>query len=301
MNSIRSWISAIRPRTLFLAVGTTICAGALAFYTERFNPLIFVLTTLLAIIMQLLSNMANDMGDFEHGTDTTGKRVGPQRALQSGSITLPQMKRAIVIAISGAIVIGIALIYEALKFMPPIYIGVFLLLGLASIIAAVKYTAGRNPYGYKGWGDIFSFIFFGPVPVVGAYFLHTRSLDFMPWLPAIGLGFLSVAVLNINNMRDMENDKESGKMTIACRLGFDGAKIYHSILTISSLLCFAIFGFIYLNHWQQLLYLPVFILLFLILAKIISTKEHKALDPYLKFTALSTCLLSISFAICVNL
>lgn len=301
MASLKSWVSAFRPRTLFLAIGTAICGSGLAYYDGKFSWWIFVLTVAIASLLQTLSNLANDLGDFQHGTDTTGGRLGPQRAMQSGAITYPEMKRAIYITILLSAVVGVFLVYSALQFLSPIYIVVFLLVGLLAIIAALKYTVGDNPYGYRGFGDIFSFVFFGPVPVVGTYFLHTQELNFFPWLPAIGLGLLSAAVLNTNNMRDLDNDKNSGKITIPVRLGLANAKKYHAFLIIGTLLCFVGFNMIYLSAWYQCLYLIVFIAFLKILTDVFRTTDNRALDPYLKYTSMSTFFLSLLFVVCINL
>jgi len=301
MASIKAWISAFRPRTLFLAVGTTVCGSGLAWSYGAFSCNVFLLTTLTAILLQLLSNMANDLGDYHHGTDVTGERVGPQRTVQSGAITPKQMKKAIYITIGLAVLVGLLLIYTALQFMDYKYILLFLVLGGSAIWAAIKYTSGNNPYGYRGLGDIFSFLFFGPVPVVGTYFLHTHVFNFMPWLPAIGLGLMSAAVLNINNMRDMENDKKSGKITIPIRIGLVKAKYYQLLLVFGMFVCFITYGIIYLTEWYQFLYMMVFILFLKILKDIFSTKENRLLDPYLKYTSMSTFFLSLVFSICINI
>lgn len=301
MASIKTWISALRPRTLFLAAATAICGSAVAYSTGEFSVVVFILTILIATILQLLSNMANDLGDFQHGTDTTGHRVGPQRTMQSGAITLNEMKRGIAIAIIAASIIGLILIFIALQFMNHIYMLLFVVLGIMAIISSIKYTAGDNPYGYKGLGDIFSFIFFGLIAVVGTYFLHVHSLSFQPWLPAIGLGLLTVAVLNINNMRDLENDRSSGKITIPVRIGLRGAKIYHTMLTIGALLCFVGYNILYASNWYQYLYLIAFALFLKILANIWRIDDNRLLDPYLKYTSMSTFILSVCFSICINI
>lgn len=301
MASIKSWISALRPRTLFLAVATALCGSGLAYNTGKFDMAVFIFTILIATILQLLSNLSNDLGDYQHGTDITGERVGPQRTVQSGAITPQQMKRAILLAIVLAAIVGLVLIYIALQFMELKYIIAFLVLGAGCIIAAIKYTAGKNPYGYKGLGDIFSFTFFGLVSVVGTYFLHTHIVDFQPWLPAIGLGLLTVAVLNLNNMRDLENDRKSGKVTIPVRIGLYNAKIYHACLTLGALLCFASYSILYSDRWYQYLYLFVFLLFIKMLINIFRIKENRLLDPYLKYTSMGTFILSICFCICINL
>lgn len=301
MASLKSWISALRPRTLFLAVATALSGSSIAYNTGKSSLFVFILTIAIATILQLLSNMANDLGDYQHGTDITGERVGPQRTVQSGAITPKQMKKAIVIAIALAAIVGALLIYTALQFMNVTYILLFLGLGVASIVAAIKYTAGKNPYGYKGLGDIFSFTFFGPVSVVGTYFLHTHTIDFMPWLPAIGLGLLTVAVLNLNNMRDLENDRKSGKVTIPVRIGLKNAKIYHAILTLGALACFIIYSVIYNTYWYQYIYLLCFIIFIKLLISIFEIKENRLLDPYLKYTSMGTFVLAVCFSICINL
>lgn len=301
MASFKSWISALRPRTLFLAVATALCGSGIAYSAGYFSTSVCILTMLIATILQLLSNMANDLGDYQHGTDITGKRVGPQRTVQSGAITPAQMKNAIMIAIAAAAIVGILLIYIALQFMDWKYIILFLILGAASIVAAIKYTAGKNPYGYKGLGDIFSFTFFGLVSVVGTYFLHTHVVDFMPWLPAIGLGLLTIAVLNLNNMRDMENDKNSGKITIPVRIGFRNAKLYHAFLTFGAVACFTTYSILYSSHWYQYLYLLCFLIFIKLLINIFRLTENRLLDPYLKYTSMGTFLLSVCFIICINL
>ncbi|MFV0332095.1 MAG: 1,4-dihydroxy-2-naphthoate octaprenyltransferase [Dysgonomonas sp.] len=301
MASFKSWISALRPRTLFLAVATALSGSGIAYSTGKFSLLVFILTIAIATILQLLSNMANDLGDYQHGTDITGERIGPQRTVQSGAITPTQMKRAIIIAIGMAAIVGVLLIYVALQFMELKYILLFLGLGLACIGAAIKYTAGSNPYGYKGLGDVFSFTFFGLVSVVGTYFLHTHVVDFMPWLPAIGLGLLTVAVLNLNNMRDVENDRKSGKITIPVRIGLKNAKIYHAILTFGAFACFIVYSVIYCTHWYEYIYLFCFIIFIKLLINIFKIKENRLLDPYLKYTSMGTFVLSVCFSICINL
>ncbi|MDR1707864.1 1,4-dihydroxy-2-naphthoate octaprenyltransferase [Dysgonomonas sp.] len=301
MASTKSWISALRPRTLFLATATALCGSGIAYSSGKFSILVLILTILIANILQLLSNMANDLGDYEHGTDTTGERIGPQRTVQSGAITPKQMKKAIYIAIGSAAIVGCLLIYAALQFMELKYILIFLTLGGASIIAAIKYTSGKNPYGYKGLGDIFSFVFFGLVSVVGTYFLHMHQLGFKPWLPAIGLGFLTVCVLNLNNMRDIDNDRKSGKITIPVRIGLKNAKLYHAALTIGAMICFFVYSIIYTEQWYQYLYLLSFIFFIKILIDIFRISENRELDPYLKYTSMGTFILSVCFCICINL
>jgi len=301
MASISSWISALRPRTLFLAVASAICGNGIAYTTGRFNLLICILTILTATFLQLLSNMANDLGDYQHGTDITGERVGPTRTVQSGAITPKEMKAAIAIAMSFSLVIGGLLIYEASQFMNLWYMLLFLFLGMMSIWAAIKYTAGHNPYGYKGLGDIFAFVFFGLVAVIGTFFLHVHKMTLQPWLPAIGIGLFTAAVLNVNNMRDMDNDRNSGKMTLAIRLGYSKAKLYHAFLTFGGIACFLAYSIIYSTQWYQYIYLITSVFFILIFFNIYKASDKKLLDPYLKQTSIATFILSIAFTICINL
>lgn len=301
MASIKTWISALRPRTLFLAVATTICGNAIAYTTDYFDPKVCILTMLTATLLQLLSNLANDLGDFQHGTDITGGRVGPTRTVQSGAITPSLMKKAIIIAIALSGIVGTYLIYIASLFMPATYIILFFILGGASIVAAIKYTAGDNPYGYKGLGDIFSFVFFGLVATVGTFYLNVHQMTLQPWLPAIGMGLFTAAVLNINNMRDMENDIVSGKMTLAIRFGRKGSRAYHSALTTGGIICFILYSCIYSEQWYQYLYMILFIPFLIILRKIYTTQTDALLDPYLKYTSMSAFVLSVVFAVCINL
>lgn len=300
MIKFKAWIAAFRPRTLFLAIGTTICGSGLAMSTGAFSLSVFLLATFTAILLQLLSNLANDLGDYQHGTDITGNRIGPERAVQSGIISPSEMKKAIYIVIVLSLLCGLALIYEALQFMNIFYILFFILLGAISIVAAMKYTTGNNPYGYRGLGDIFAFLFFGPIPVIGTYFLHTHMLDLRSVLPAVGLGLLSSAVLNINNMRDIENDKASGKITVPIRLGLTGAKYYQLLLYFGMFVCFIIFGIIYLHEWYQYLYFIMFLPFVKIIGNIFKLQENKLLDPYLKFTSISTFFLSLLFSVSIN-
>lgn len=300
---LKPYIEAMRPRTLFLALACAFCGSALALFAGRFHIWVCVLTILTAASLQILSNLANDYGDFQRGTDTTGKRLGPTRALQSGAIAPARMKKMIVANILISIVLGVTLIFVALQFSHILYLLFFLVLGGLSIWASIKYTAGRDPYGYKGQGDLFAFIFFGLVSVVGTYFLHTLTLDFLPWLPAIGFGLPTAAVLNVNNMRDMENDQACGKITIPILIGYPRAKLYHAALLLGSFVCFLIFSALYLTRWYQSLYLLVYVIYFKLLFDILTTaaQDRKKLDPYLKFTSMTTCLLSIAFAVCINL
>ncbi len=300
MATVKNWISAFRLRTLFLAVATVILGSGLAFHEGYFSIVTFILAFLLAVAIQILANLANDLGDFQKGTDTTGHRQGPTRAVQGGKISPKQMKSAIGIFSIICIVTGLSLVFNAIAHISRLSAVILIGAGAASILAALFYTLGKRAYGYKGWGDLFAFFFFGPVPVIGTYFLHTHSFGFQPVLPAIGMGIISTLILNINNMRDIANDRASGKTTVAVKLGLNRARMYHAILTFASFLCFLGYNRLYEpSPWYRYLYLLVFLFLFNILTNVYR-KSGKALDPYLRLTSLSGFFVALLFAACIN-
>ncbi|MBF9001825.1 1,4-dihydroxy-2-naphthoate polyprenyltransferase [Vibrio nitrifigilis] len=235
-NSLHIWLDAARPKTLPLALVSILTGSALAFSTGHFSWPVALLSLLTATLLQILSNLANDYGDAVKGTDND-KRLGPMRALQSGAVTLKDMKQAIYINIVLTVVAGLGLVLYALDSFESII--AFIGLGVLAMAAAIAYTVGNKPYGYVGLGDLSVFIFFGLLGVSGTYFLHTGHIDGALFLPALGCGLLAVAVLNINNMRDIENDAECGKRTVAVRLGQDLAKRYHFVLLAGAVVAFA--------------------------------------------------------------
>jgi 1,4-dihydroxy-2-naphthoate octaprenyltransferase len=250
------------------------------------------------VLLQILSNLANDLGDHQHGTDNS-ERVGPQRAVQSGAITPEQMRRAMLICGTLAFLSGCALITVALGLSFQTL--AFLLIGLLAIGAAVKYTFGKNPYGYAGLGDISVFLFFGIVGVCGTFHLHTTQFAMPVLLPAIGIGLLSTGVLNVNNMRDIVNDEASGKRTLVVRMGPSNARIYHTLLIIGGMLGlvgFALMADLGWTMWLFLLTSPVFLMH---LYRVWSTPEPRALDPQLKVLALTTFFTALLFALGVIL
>ena len=299
---MKHWLKAFRLRTLPLAVSSIIVGSALAYVTDhfrysapaQFSPIVLVLALVTAILLQILSNLANDLGDHQHGTDNKD-RIGPQRAVQSGAISPAAMKRAMIICGVLAFTSGCTLIIVALGFSSTMLL--FLLLGLAAIGAAVKYTFGKNPYGYAGLGDVSVFLFFGIVGVCGTFFLHAGFIHtLLVWLPAIAFGSLSTGVLNVNNMRDIHNDAASGKRTMVVRMGSDNARIYHTALVVGGLTCLASFALL-TQRWQPwlfLLTLPVFIIH---LRKVWTITDPRALDPQLKVLAMGTFLTALLFSL----
>ncbi|NRF32974.1 1,4-dihydroxy-2-naphthoate polyprenyltransferase [Vibrio coralliilyticus] len=237
-QSLRIWLDAARPKTLPLALVSILTGSVLAYSTHQFSWMIAILAFLTATLLQILSNLANDYGDAVKGTDND-KRLGPMRAIQSGAVTQADMKQAIVINIVLTMLAGLALVFYALDSLQSIL--AFIGLGVLAIVAAIAYTVGNKPYGYVGLGDVSVFIFFGLLGVAGTFFLHTGIVAPLLVLPAIGCGLLAVAVLNINNMRDIENDEECGKRTVAVRLGQKNAKHYHTLLLAGAVVAFIVY------------------------------------------------------------
>ncbi len=296
MPDLKSIIEAARLRTLPLSISGIIVGSFLAKADGFFNGLIFVLAILTTLGFQILSNFANDYGDGVKGTDNA-ERIGPKRAVQSGAISKEQMKRIIIVTIILTLIVALALIYTAFGAENRIFFMLFFFLGIASIIAAVKYTVGNNAYGYSGFGDLFVFLFFGLLSVVGSYFLYTHFLDWTLFLPAFSVGLLSVGVLHLNNMRDMNSDINAGKNTMAVKLGVEKSKKYYYYLIGFSMT----FAFFYVNfHFHslwQFLFIISYIPIIKQLIRVLKNKDPKLLDPELKILALSTFLFSILFGL----
>jgi len=286
MASPKAWIHAMRLRTLPLAFSSIIAGSSVAIFHSIFNPIIFSLALFTTLCLQILSNLANDYGDFVNGVDND-ERVGPERALQSGAISQAAMKGALYINVVFALVSGIALIGYSFGFENKFFI-LFLLLGLSAIAAAIKYTVGKKPYGYLGLGDLFVFIFFGLVGVGGSYFLFDSTLNELILLPAITIGCLSMAVLNMNNMRDRESDAKVGKITLAVRLGKKNSSVYHTILIVCALASAAFYSATTYQGILSILPLIVAIPLALNIKTVFAHNEPQSLDPELKKIALST-------------
>ena len=298
---ILPWIKAFRLRTLPLSFSTIIMGNALALLGGQFQTDVFVMTLLTTLFLQVLSNLANDYGDGVKGTDNAN-RLGPERALQSGSITVQQMKRGIIICSILALLSGLYLILFAVEFESNLQV-LFILLGIGAIAAAIKYTVGKRAYGYSGLGDVFVFIFFGLVGVAGSYYLQTQSFNLTIWLPAVCMGALSTAVLNLNNMRDIENDATMGKNTIVVKMGLNKAKVYHYTLFALTYLALTLF-IVQLNEVTLQITLSIATALILIIhlkhiQTVVKAKNYHSFDPELKKIALSTLLLSLFWLIAI--
>ncbi|MDP2089883.1 MAG: 1,4-dihydroxy-2-naphthoate polyprenyltransferase [Flavobacteriaceae bacterium] len=293
---MRHWIEAARLRTLPLSVSGIIVGTFLAADKGFVNLKITVLALLTTVGFQVLSNFANDYGDGVKGTDNDN-RIGPKRAIQSGKISPRQMMKAIIITALITLIIAVSLIYIAFDRENFAMSLTFFLLGIASIAAAIKYTVGSKAYGYVGLGDLFVLIFFGWLSVVGSYFLYTKELDWFVFLPATSIGFLSMGVLNLNNMRDYESDKKSGKNTLIVKMGVKFGKIYHFILLNLAIYLALLYTLIFYSSTYQLLFLPVLIPLGIHVNKVLQNEQPKELDPELKKLAISTFLFSILFGL----
>ena len=289
---IKHWIKAFRLRTLPLSLSCIFLGSTLAMSEGHFNTIVFVLAIITTIFLQILSNLSNDYGDSIHGADNA-ERVGPARAVQSGVISSQQMKKAMIVFVVLSLISGIALVYEGTKDIDLGYGLLFILLGIAAIAAAIKYTAGKNPYGYRGFGDLFVFLFFGIVGVSGTYYLHHHELNTLLLLPASAIGFLSAAVLNLNNMRDRIPDEKAGKRTLVVHLGKERAKYYHLFLLSAANICALTFLLSKYESPKQFLFLIVLPIHFLNLKKVFSYTDPSTLDPELKKIALSTLLFSV--------
>ena len=289
----QAWLHAVRLRTLPLALASIFAGSFLAAKGQVFRWEILILASLTTIFLQILSNLSNDYGDTIHGADHAARK-GPIRAVQSGLISLSEMKKAMYFLVFLAFSSGIGLVILALQSW--VLIVAFLGLGLAAIWAAISYTSGSNPYGYAGWGDISVFVFFGLLGVIGTYFLHSLQLDPLVILLGISLGSFSTTVLNINNIRDIESDQIAGKKSIPVRIGHRSAIRYNWMLIFSGNLALLIYV-ILTQHWGGLLAFAVVPLMLKVGFGVQKGKTSSEIDPYLKKMAISTLLWVLLFGI----
>jgi len=288
---IKNFIKAARLRTLPLSISGIIVGSFLAVSAGLFNWLIFLLAIITTIGFQVISNFANDYGDGVKGTDAI--RIGEERMVSSGKISPKQMKKAIMISVILTIIFALFLIYESFGLSNFGYSLFFFILGIVSIVAAIKYTVGNLAYGYSGFGDVFVFLFFGLLSVLGSYFLFTKEIYFLLTLPAISIGLLSTAVLNLNNMRDYQNDKKSKKNTIVVKIGLKAAKRYHYSLLLLSFISAVSYVVLTFTKTVQFIFLLAYIPLVIHALFVYNNKEELRLDAELKKVALSTFLFSV--------
>lgn len=290
---IKNWIEAFRLRTLFLSFSLIIMGSTIAYSEGFFDMMTFVLALATTLFLQILSNIANDYGDAVNGADFAG-RVGPMRQVQSGAISQNEMRRAIVVFSLLSLVSGVVLLVHCKSVLGwSVFLKMFLL-GIASIVAAICYTVGKKPYGYMGLGDIFVFVFFGLVGVEGSYVLYSGELSWWVMLPATSIGMLSMAVLNMNNMRDMQSDKRSGKNTLIVRYGIVWGKKYQTVLILGAFVVMAVYivtcGVV--SQYIYLIALPIFIRHLIVVWK---TEDNTMLDSQLKVVSMGTLLLVIGY------
>ncbi len=293
---VSDWIHAARPRTLPLAFSGPLMGSLFALADKHFNAWVCIFSILTTLFLQILSNFANDYGDYMNGSDNE-KRIGPKRALQSGMITPAQMKIGITVVAILAFISGFILIFWATENIKLTHQFIFLLLGIMAIGSAIKYTVGKNPYGYKGWGDVFVLFFFGLVSTVGTYYLHNPQLHYSIILPAFSLGLLSTGVLNINNIRDYYTDSANNKLTLVVKLGINKAKYYHAFLIITAILLAFLFVFIQFHSTTQFLFIISIPFFIRNIIKVFYVENLSDLNIELKNLALTTFLFSILLGI----
>lgn len=291
MSKVRAYITSFRLRTLPLSLSGVLLGSLLAASDGYFKTTTFVWAMLTTVALQILSNLANEVGDLTKGTDNE-HRLGPIRSAQSGALSMREMVQAMIVFGVIAIITGSLLIYEAFRDLLNWKSISLFIAGGASIVAAVKYTVGKSAYGYRGLGDLFVFIFFGLVSVMGSYFAMSGVLPWICVLPAAAIGFLSSGVLNMNNIRDIENDSVCGKCTIPVILGIRGAKIYHFVITLLAVICLVLYSVLHPAGWTGYLFLLTLPLLAMHL-KSVYRGEGRALDSQLKFLSITTLLIAL--------
>jgi 1,4-dihydroxy-2-naphthoate octaprenyltransferase len=294
MKHLNAWISAARPKTLPLALSSTTLGSLLAAADHTFNWSVFILASLATVLLQILSNLANDYGDFMNGKDMAD-RIGPQRMVQSGQITPQHMVKALVVLIAVTLITGTGLILVGTNGVGVSSTICCFLMGIAAIIAALKYTVGKNPYGYRGLGDVSVFIFFGLVGTIGTYYLHTHNPKFDLILPAASIGLLSTGVLNLNNLRDEQSDRQAKKRTLVIIIGSSRAKIYHLMLLVTAVITGLAYTILNFRSGFQFLFLLPLPLLLQNIKTVFRYTRPIELNAELMKLSVSTLLFSITF------
>ncbi|VYU81461.1 1,4-dihydroxy-2-naphthoate polyprenyltransferase [Metakosakonia massiliensis] len=294
LSRTQAWLESLRPKTLPLAFAAIITGTTLAWWQGFFDPLVAILALTTAGLLQILSNLANDYGDAVKGSDKPD-RIGPLRGMQKGAISLAQMKRALILTIALSCISGLLLLLAATQTLAD-FMG-FVALGVLSIIAAITYTIGKRPYGYMGLGDVSVLVFFGWLSVIGSWYLQTHMLMPAVILPATACGLLATAVLNINNLRDIESDRQNGKITLVVRLGAVNARRYHACLLAGALLCLALFNLLSLQNVWGWLFLLAAPLLFKQARYVLRERDPRAMPPMLERTVKGALLTNLLFVV----
>lgn len=296
VEKIKLWFETFRPKTLPLALSSSLMGSFLAFAENKFIFEVAIFSALTAIFLQILSNLSNDYGDFLKKADLP-ERIGPKRAIHTNQINIKELKIAIILFVIFSLFSGILLIYFGTKTLNVYIKIIYLLLGLLAIYAALKYTLGKKPLGYIGLGDLFVFLFFGLIGVWGTYYLHTKSLNFNILLPSLSIGFLSVGVLNINNIRDFNSDKIVNKKTFVVIIGLKFAKLYHCLLISFAIILAVIYNILNSAVIYQYIFLFTLPLLINNIYIIFTFKESIKLNSQLKNLSFTTLLFTILFGI----
>lgn len=288
------WFITARPKTLPLALAIILTGSALAYAFGDFSLPIMLLCLLTTTLLQILSNFANDYGDHQKGSDTV-ERIGPLRAIQQGQMSAEKLRNGLIGVVFASLLSGASLIVLAYQSTQDLI--VFSLLGVISIISAITYTVGKKPYGYLGLGDLSVFIFFGLIAVCGTFYLQAHQLPLLIFLPAAGCGFLSTAVLNINNLRDIEQDSKAGKNTLVVRIGAKNGRIYHLVLLACAMLCYFIFAVSIPFHWANFLFLLILPLVIKQAKFVYQSQKPIELRPMLAQTSMMALFTNILFSL----
>ena len=296
MTILRIWIKAFRLRTLPLALSATFLGSFLAYDYGIFKWEVLLFGCMTTLFLQILSNLANDYGDALKGTDNEN-RLGPLRVTQSGLVSRRQMRRMIALFIVLSLLSGSFLIYFGLGDNGSLLYFLFFILGFTAIFAAIKYTIGKKPYGYVGFGDIMVFIYFGILGVAGTYFLHTQLFHLSILMPASAIGLFSVGVLNLNNLRDRDNDRDNGKMTLVVRMGLSWAKAYHVILLMAGFILSLVYTITHFNSAYQFMFVLVLPLMVSDIKMVLTNTVPVELNSELKKLAVATLIFSLSFGL----
>lgn len=289
--TLKASIKSMRLRTLPLSLAGVILGVTLAADKTDVSPWTAALIFLTTVCLQILSNLSNELGDTLSGTDSAD-RQGPKYALGSGDMTIGDIKKLILMFIGLCVIFGLAMIQVSFGSLFKTESICLEALGAAAIVGAMKYTLGKNPYGYRGLGDVSVFIFFGLVSVLGGYYVAARELpSLIMLLPASAIGCFSVGVLNVNNIRDMKTDAVN-RVTVAIKLGMKGARIYQTILVTLGWALILVFCAVYdfaPGHYIFIITLPLYIKHL----QGVWTRSERALDPMLPMLVISTFFLSI--------
>ncbi|MGY6773675.1 1,4-dihydroxy-2-naphthoate polyprenyltransferase [Gallibacterium sp. ZY190522] len=293
-NKCKMWFETARPKTLPLAIASIVTGSALAYYYHQFDATIALLALITATLLQIVSNFANDYGDHIKGSDTV-ERIGPLRGIQQGAITFSQLRLGLILVTFASMISGVALIAVACQTWNDVL--AFIVLGILAIIASITYTVGKKPYGYMGLGDVSVFIFFGLLGVCGTFYLQSHLLNWAMILPAMMSGLLAVAVLNINNLRDVEQDRKSGKNTLIVRIGAVAGRYYHISLIFLAALFALLFALYHFQHWYSFMFILVFPLLAKHAVFVMNHQDALQLRPMLAQMAKLALLFNIIFSL----